>query len=180
MEEIINTLTLLKVFFEEPGKEFYIREVARILKRNHTSVRKYLNNFVKQGFLKLNKQGIYPTYSVDLNEKFLNLKIYYNLEKLRISGIIKDLEKFYEYPTIVLFGSYIRGIDDKNSDIDIFVLSEIKKEFKTENYEKKLNRKINLHLFTKEQFNKMIREKSQFINSLCNGFVLSGKLEVLK
>ena len=63
---------------------------------------------------------------------------------------------------------------------DRFVISNIKKEFGTEKYEKTLNRKISLHLFTKEKWKTMTKENQGLINNICNGIMLSGQLEVLQ
>ena len=114
-----------------------------------------------------------------MNRKALNLKLYYNLEKTRESNIIQDLEKSFDIPIIILFGSYASAMDDKTSDIDICLISNVKKEFSTEKYEKKLNRKISLHHFSKESWKKIRKTNPNLVNNICNGIVLSGELEVL-
>ncbi|MCK5149996.1 nucleotidyltransferase domain-containing protein [Candidatus Pacearchaeota archaeon] len=177
METKIN---ILKEFFEDPNKEFHIRELARILKTNHTKVRNYLNKLLKENYLKIKKDKIYSLYKANINKKFLNLKLYYNLEKIRKSKIMGDLEKFYDFPAIVLFGSYSQAVDDKKSDIDIFILSDIKEKFNTKKYKKILKKEISIHLHSKKEFEKLKINSKEFINSLCNGIILSGQLEVLK
>jgi predicted nucleotidyltransferase len=173
-------ITILKPFFEEPNREYYIRELSRILKINHTTVRQKLARLVKEGFLTITKGKVYSAYKPIVSRKYLNLKLYYNLEKIRISGLVEDIEKAFDYPTITLFGSYATGNDDTTSDIDLCVISNIKKEFGTEKYEKILNRKISLHLFTKDKWKSMAKENKGLINSICNGIMLSGQLEVLQ
>lgn len=172
-------LTILRPFFEEPNRKFSIRELSRILKINHTTVRQYLNKFSKEGFLSSKKEGLYSFYQLILTKKALNLKLYYNLEKIRESGVIQDLEKSFDFPIIVLFGSYASAMDNKTSDIDICLISNIEKEFLTEKYEKKLNRKISLHKFTKNSWDRAKKSNTNLINNICNGIVLSGELEVL-
>ena len=172
-------LTILAPFFEEPNRKFSIRELSRILKINHTTVRQYLNKLVKEGFLSLKKEGLYSFYRLVLSKKTLNLKLYYNLEKIRESGIIEDLEKAFDLPVIVLFGSYSSATDDKTSDIDLCLLSNIEKEFSTQKYEKKLNRKISIHKFNKTSWEKAKKSNPGLVNNICNGLVLSGELEVL-
>ena len=172
-------LTILRPFFEEPNRKFSIRELSRILKINHTTVRQYLNQLFKEGFLSLKKEGLYSFYRLILNKKTLNLKLYYNLEKIRESNIIQDLEKTFDLPVIILFGSYASAMDDKTSDIDICLISNIEKGFLTEEYEKKLNRKISLHKFNKESWKKTRKTNPNLVNNICNGMVLSGELEVL-
>lgn len=172
-------LTILKSFFEEPNRKFSIRELSRILKINHTTVRQYLNKLVKEGFLSPKKEGVYCFYQLVLTRKTLNLKLYYNLEKIRESEIIQELEKTFDLPVIILFGSYAFAMDDKASDIDICLISNIEKEFSAEKYEKKLNRKISIHNFNKNSWNKLKKLNPNLVDNICNGIVLSGELEIL-
>src|SRR3989338_6451064 len=100
-------IAILAPFFEDPAKEFNIREIARLTRLNHMTARKYLNQFVKESLLSKKEYSLYVGYSANvMGKNFHNLKLYYNLEKLRKSRLIEDLEVFYEYPVIVLFGSY--------------------------------------------------------------------------
>ena len=172
-------LTILKPFFEDPNRKFSIRQLSRVLKINHTTVRQYLNKLVKEGFLSSKKEGVYLFYLLILSKKTLNLKLYYNLEKIRGSNIIDDLEKAYDLPVIVIFGSYASARDDASSDIDICVISNVEKEFSTEKYEKSLNRKISLHKFSKNSWDEAKKSNPNLVNSICNGIVLSGELEIL-
>ncbi len=172
-------ITILKPFLEAPNRRFSIRELSRILRINHTTVRKYLNILVKRGFLSLKREGIYSFYQLILFKKTLNLKLYYNLEKMRESCIIEDLEKEYDFPSIILFGSYANATDDLNSDIDLCLISNIKKDFPVEKYEKILKRKISIHKFDKKSWDNSKKTNPNLINNICNGIVLSGELEVL-
>jgi len=172
-------ITILKPFFEDPNRKFSIRELSRILKINHTTVRQYLNKLVKEGFLSSKKERLYSFYQLILSKKALNLKLYYNLEKIRNSNLIEDLEKAYDLPVIVLFGSYTLARDDTSSDIDICLISNVDKEFQTNKYEKSLNRKISLHKFSKDSWDKAKKSNPNLINNICNGIVLSGELVVL-
>ncbi|MEK6903935.1 MAG: nucleotidyltransferase domain-containing protein [Nanoarchaeota archaeon] len=174
-----QSLTILSPFFEDPNKKFSIRELSRILKINHTTVRNYLNKLVKDGFLSFKKEGLYSFYRLILSKKTANLKLYYNLEKIRKSGFVEVLEKEYNLPVIVVFGSYAAAMDDTTSDIDICLVSPIQKEIDTHAYEQILQRKISLHYFTKEAWEKSKKMNHHLINSICNGITLSGELEVL-
>ena len=172
-------LTLLKPFFEDPHKRYSIRELSRILKINHTTVRQHLNRLVKEQFLISTKEGVYVFYQIVFSKKMLHLKLYYNLEKIRNSHLIEELEKVYDLPVIVLFGSYASASDDASSDIDVCVISNIEKEFSTEKYQKMVNRKISLHKFSKDSWNRAKKLNPHLINNICNGMVVSGELEVL-
>ncbi len=173
-------ISILEPFFKRPTTLFHIREIAKATKLSHTAVGKYLHKFEKESLLVMKQTTPYPTYRANSNSlAFLNLKRYYNLEQLRTSGLLAALEKEYEYPILVLFGSYAQALDDEKSDIDICVISEVAKEFSFETYEKKLQRKISIHHFTRKKWEETKKLNPELINSICNGIVLSGQLEVL-
>lgn len=173
-------LSIMSVFFEDSIQEFHIREVARLTGMNHMTVRRYLNQFVKEGILVKQQRKPFFAYAANQqSKKWTNLKLFYNREKLRESHLIEDLERFYDYPTIVLFGSYAHATDTKDSDIDICIITNIKKELKTEKYKSLLQRPISPHMFTEKEFRTMKKTNPELINSICNGTVLSGQLGVL-
>ena len=98
----------------------------------------------------------------------------YNLSSLLESGLIKFIEEKFMPKSIILFGSYRRGEDIENSDIDIFVECKEKK-LNLDKFERKLNRNIQLHF--KENFNLYPKELK---NNIMNGIVVGGFLEGYK
>jgi len=172
-------LTILGPFFEDPSRKFSIRELSRILRINHTTVRQYLNKLVMENYLSTSKEGVYSFYYLQQTKKMLNLKEYYNKEKLRRSQLIEELEKAYDLPVIILFGSYANARDEKDSDIDVCVLTDIQKQFHTKKFEQILNREINIHRYSKKEWEKEKHANPHLINNICNGTVLSGELTVL-
>ena len=173
-------ISILGTFFDDPARGYYIREIARLTKLNHMTARSYLNRFVKEGLLLRKKSSLYQTYSANAsNKQFHNLKLFYNLEQLRKSKLIEELESFYDYPAIVLFGSYAQATNTKESDIDICIITNIHKEFNTEKHKSILKRSISIHQFTENQFTTMKTKNQGLLNNICNGITLSGKLEVV-
>ncbi|MBU1975996.1 MAG: winged helix-turn-helix transcriptional regulator [Nanoarchaeota archaeon] len=172
-------LTILGPFFENPQERFSLRALARKLGINHTTVRQQLNKLVKEEYLSVKKEGVYSFYALKISVKTLNLKLYYNLEKLRKSGLIEALEKTYDYPVIILFGSYSQAMDATDSDVDICIITNVNKDFETKQYERKLGRKISLHRYSKSSWEKTKKNHPHIVNSICNGNVLSGEFEVL-
>jgi len=185
MEAIIS---IMRPFFEDPDKEFGIRELSRITGINHTTVRIRLGRMVSEGLLKTRKSGTYKVYVVEFSKQYLNLKLYYNLEKIRKSGIVEFLEREFDYPVLVVFGSYSKSSDSKGSDIDLCLISDSKRSarkellddvFYTNKFGKVLGRGISMHAFTKDEFNAIEEKDPGFANSVANGIVISGELEIL-
>ena len=139
------------------------------------SVKNYLNDLEKEGFIIKKKHRIhnYPIYYANRdNEDFKFLKKLDLLIKIRESGLIDYISENCMPDNIILFGSASIGEDLKDSDIDLFVLSD-KEKIDLSRYEKKLSRKINI--FFSSNFNKLSKE---FKNNIINGIILKGYLQV--
>src|SRR3989338_2033533 len=112
-------------FFKEPEREFYVRELAKLLKKSPTTISKYLKEYESKKIL--------------ISKKKLN----HNLNVLHESGLIEYLVEAFNHPeAIILFGSFSKAEDNKNSDIDLLIISSKKQEPNIEKFEKKLNHKI--------------------------------------
>jgi predicted nucleotidyltransferase len=163
--DIVN----LKPFLEDLQKEWAVREYARKMKIAPATASKLLNKYSKDRFLQKRKDRIYHLYKADIESQgYRDLKVYYNITKLRKSGLIEALNEFFHFPTIVLFGSKANGYDVRDSDYDIFVISPEKEQFKLDEFEKKLKAPIQLfvHSNLKEIGNKHL------VNNMVEGITL--------
>ena len=111
---------------------------------------------------------------------FIRSKIVYNLNFVYNSGLVEFLVDQFKNPRVViLFGSFRKGEDESNSDIDIAIETEIK-ESKIiglrglSEFEKIIGRKIQLHSFNRNDMDINV------FNNIANGIVLWGFLEVKK
>ncbi len=171
---MFKELNILKSFFEDPEKGFNVREIARMLKIAPATASKKLKKFSRKNLLKLNEVGNLKIYKANLDSQlYKDIKLFYNIRKIKNSGLIEKLNELYLKPTVVLFGSAFYGEDVKDSDFDFLILSETKKEFKNkEKFEKKLNRK--LQLFIVEDIGNL--KNKHLVNNILNGLVLQGKI----
>lgn len=167
----INTLG---IFFEKPEREFHVREAATLLRITPATASKRLKEFRKLGILQYRKERMLDFYKANPeNENYRDLKKYYGLRKLKESGFIEAINRFYLKPTIVLFGSFAQGLDTSKSDIDLVIISERKEEFKgIEKFEKILNRRIQLFRYKKVR---AVKNK-HLLNNILNGIVIQGEI----
>ena len=166
-----------KVFFNEPTQEHYLKEISKKANLAHTSVKKHLTQLVKEAIIKekIQKKGSrnFPIYTSNLTSgSYIRAKKHFNLHNSSFYGLLNFISLKLMPITIVLFGSYCKGRDLEESDIDIYVECK-KQKINLSRYEKELNRKIQLHF--KEKFNNFPPELK---NSIINGNVLKGFLEV--
>ena len=171
---MFKELLILKVFFEEPNREFNVRELARILKISPATASKELKKSASLGIIGRRKERIFDLYKSNVeNELYKDIKIFYNVRKLRDSGFIEALNKFYLKPAIILFGSAALGMDTETSDFDVLIISEKNKEFnELAKFENKIKRKI--HLFIVRNIHGL--NNKQLVNSIINGITIQGEI----
>ena len=167
-----NSLSVvLNIFFDSPTNEFHARELSRKTGLSIFSVLEAIKKLSKEGLISVHKKGNMKIVKASNSMKFIRIKRIRNLEKLYESGIVDYLNEQYNNPeAIILFGSYSRGDDVENSDIDIGIISKEHKKEALEKFEKKLLRKISLH---ETDFKKISKE---FHNNLINGIILEGAI----
>lgn len=162
-------------FLLNPTARMRVREIERRTGCPLPSVIRYTGELEKEGILKSTDISGVRLYSADrASESFLLRKRLHNLEALYTSGLVDHLRKELGNPVIVLFGSYSRGEDVEESDIDIYIESSGKAGL--EAFEKRLGRKIQLfrHRGIREVSNK------ELANSIVNGIPLNGFVEVFR
>jgi hypothetical protein len=173
MYQTFNRYKILRVFFDEPNRNFHLRELERITTISLPSVKHHVEILWKSGFLQKVKNGVYHSYKASLNDAYRRLKSNDLLIRLEECGLIKAIGERCTPNCIVLYGSGVEGRDDERGDIDLFIQSKEQK-IDIRPYEKSLKRKISL-LFEPS----MDKLESGFKNTLANGLVLRGFLKVI-
>lgn len=164
-------------FFVNPSIKLRVRQMERELKIPLPSLIRYVNELEKEEFLKKIKIGNVVFYSADRASKnFLLEKKLFNIKSLYNSGLIGFLVIELSNPVIVVFGSYSKGEDTENSDIDLYIETPSKKEVKLEKFEKILKRKI--QIFSHQSIRKI--NNSHLANNILNGVNLNGFIEAFK
>lgn len=170
-----NEEAVLKLFFDGPGERLHVREVARRTGLSPPGAMKILKQLKTEDLVIEEPRNVVVNYRGNYdNPHFIALKRSLNLYSLYTSGLVATLVRFYDTPEcVVLFGSYAKGEDTGKSDIDIAIVTEIEKTTDFQCYEKKLSRKISIHIISN-----LKNKDRNFANSLANGIVLHGYLEV--
>lgn len=153
---IIQKCSLWKVaeiFFQEPTKAHFIKEISRKINLAHTSVKNHLQTLIKEGLIEKTETELFSGYRARReNPDFIFHKKISNLISLEESKIINSLKEHYP-KSIILFGSYDKGEDVETSDIDLFVDS---KKFKFSDAKFKKSLKRNIHIIFREEANKSL------------------------
>ena len=185
MNNNMRQQTLLKIIGlmrKELGKALTILEISKKLKIGYRPAYNHINEMEKEGIIKISKIGNSKQCILALeNEKTKHLlqeldiikkEELYN-ENLKLKMIIKSLitkltEKYAsEILSIVLFGSYAKGIATKQSDIDLmFIVNDLKDKNLREAIERECasihyshNIKVSPLITNIEELKKMLKAK---------------------
>jgi DNA-binding Lrp family transcriptional regulator len=164
----------LALFLANPDARLSIRETARLMRINPMTARAGLSRLEKQEYVRKEKGDVYPVF-VALKEtrQFRNAKLYWTLERLRKSGLLEAIDGHYDLPVTILFGSCARGTDIKTSDLDLCVISDVKRPFPTQKYEKSTGHPVSLHVFSEREWERLRKANNSLRRNIQAGITLS-------
>ena len=169
---------IVRLLFINSGVSMNQRKISKILEVTPPAIMKAIPNLEKENLIKVSQDKESRRWSIELNRdnpKILQLKRADNLSQIYESGLFEFLEKEFAGSTIILFGSYSRGEDIINSDIDIAVIGRKDKQIDLAKYEKALGREININFYQSfKEIHKNLKE------NIFNGIVLAGGIELWK
>ena len=120
-----NYHKILEYLAEHPSGEYTEREIKEATGVSKSGVNFALRELAEDGLVILDKRGRMSFYSVSLENPLMRqVKVLINLAK--IEPLILALREISQ--KIILFGSSATGNNIEESDIDLFVLTNIPKE----------------------------------------------------
>ena len=149
-------IKLLELFILNPNKEFYVRELTRILDEQINSIRRELENLSKIQFLKNKLKQRKKYYKLNHNtEKFkdLNPLILKNSDHLK--RFIKACNKQGSLDLLLLSGVFI----NQESPFDIYLVGEIRQTELTDILKKFKLSEYKIHFVNTADFAELWGEK---------------------
>ena len=172
---------ILNLFFEEPEREFHVREIARIVKKSPTTISKYLTKLQKEQMLTSRTALNHKLFKADTESlNYKNSKLAYNINQIVSSKLIDYIKDKLNPSAIILFGSFRKSENNKESDIDLLVISPEKTKLELSAFERKLKHKIQLFVHSNKDLQKMLKTNKELVNNWINGIVVYGYWEALK
>ncbi len=155
-------LRILALFTKGYDKEYYIREVEKLLKISSRTALVTLAKLEKVGILKSIMKGKIKLYSIRKTilsrEFFLLAEQYKKIRFLERNHLVKEiLEKVdgFMEGIVVVFGSYAKGLQKEDSDLDLFIIGKYNGK-KIKNSGKKYGIDINIKTYPLTLFEKEI------------------------
>jgi len=118
-------LKILSFISNHPGEAFSASEISLVTKSSKGATNQILRLLLELDILSRERKGNLFLYRLKPDSFVLRqFKIFENL--IGLQGLVKEIQKYcYE---IVLFGSCADGSNTKESDVDLFIITEYKKE----------------------------------------------------
>lgn len=179
---------LIAYYFNHPGVELYLRELARAIDEDPANLLRELNMLKKSGVFSSVFRGKQRYFKLNKNYLFYNeLK---NITAKTVGAeneIKKSIGKVKGIKLCFIYGSYANGREKADSDIDLLIVGDkIDTDLlveKINKLEKKIGREINYRLFSIKDFQKALRGKNSFILNIIKKkkvFLLSNEKDIGK
>lgn len=173
-------LRILSLFTKSYNKEYYIREVEKLLGISSRTALVTLAKLEKKGILESKIRGKIKTYSIKKSglsrEYFVLTEQYKKIQFLEKNHLIKEvLEKAEDYMQgiVIVFGSYAKGLQKKDSDLDIFIVGK-HDEDRIKEVGKKYGIDINIKCYPMKIFEKEINTDILLKEVIENHIIIKG------
>ena len=175
-----NQLLLLRLLYTNPQKSFYMQEIGKILGKKPGVFQRTLNALAAEGMLISEYRA---------NARYFQANTHYPLypeikkiisKTVGVEGSLRELmEKVKEVKAAFIYGSFAKGSERADSDVDLLVIGSSDAEEKLTKeiprLEKKMQREINYKLYSVQEFRHKRRKGDPFLEE-----VLTDKRVVLK
>ncbi len=145
------------------AEKLNLRDIAKKINKSPATVHNNLKILKKLGIVEIKKQKNHYILQPSLNNFYYrNFMQLINYQKIKDSKALGELEKI---GIIGVYGSFAKGTDDRNSDIDLFVFTdqnEIKVRAIVNRLAKELKREINILILSKIKLEQLKKKDYEF------------------
>lgn len=172
LEKLFTSKTrvgLLEEFLLNPGVEYHIREIARIIETTPIYVQKELKNLESLGLLNSRRKGNMVFYKLQTKSPIVEdlKRIFLKTESIGYA-IVGELDT-KKIKFALIFGSFAKGVETPTSDVDMLIVGDVKEDDilrSISKTERKIGREINFILWTEKEFLQKVRENIPLIKEI--------------
>ncbi len=184
VENISNIkLEVIGLFRNNYFNQFYIREMAKLIGKSHVSLLPHLKSFEKDKILLLKNVGKSKVYSLNLENNQVREFLSLSEKKKTLNLLNKEflIKKLYDEfinlnlnGCLILFGSYVTSTHNKESDIDLLYIGELKEseKRKIKEFGKTYNKEIHLISMNLKQFKEQLSKQGTLIKEVIKNHII--------
>jgi predicted nucleotidyltransferase len=176
---------LFRLYFTNPDKSYYLRELERELDIPVSMLRKELLSLEKSGIFSSSRKANLSYYSLNKSYPLHDELKTIVFKTIGIKGLlIKTLSDIKNIETAFIYGSYAKNQYNAKSDVDLFIIGNVDEDkliSKIDKIEKDLKREINYSIYSRKDFEKKKRQKDGFIEDIIENpkiFLIGGKNDI--
>ncbi|MCK5473941.1 MAG: nucleotidyltransferase domain-containing protein [Candidatus Aenigmarchaeota archaeon] len=175
--------------FEEFARDYTVKltgsQIAKKKNLNQKTVANTLKKFESQKFLKSTTQGKNKLYSLNLDDAQMSVQFISILEHLRTMDFYKKQPFMKEIASkivpvcegiVVIFGSYVKGTQKKDSDLDLFVVGSYKPD-ELDKISKAYKIEINVKSYPGTVFKKALKKKDPFLEEIMQNHIILNDIQ---
>lgn len=181
LAELFTSETRAQIFrllFDGKAKEFYVRELERESGKSIRSIQKEVKHLADIDLISSRRDGNRLYYKANLTHP-----LYPDLSSLvektvGVVGQIKIRLEDSQIESAFIFGSYAKGEEKAESDIDLIVIGDVKMRALSKllsGLQESVGREINPHVYSPEEFSRRLNENDHFLTN-----VLKEKVKMVK
>jgi predicted nucleotidyltransferase len=164
-----NSQKILNFLAQSPNREYLSSEIQKATGVSKAGTNLALRNLAKAKLIKREKRGKFYLYSADLSSPVIKqMKVLKTV--LSLSSLINKLKKCAH--KIILYGSRSRGEDTEDSDIDLFVVTNMLEEVERIVKKQAIGKRVRLTMRTPLKYTEMETTDPIFYNEVERGIIL--------
>jgi predicted nucleotidyltransferase len=167
-------VALLKILVLHPESAFNINELIRRTEFSPRGVEKELKNLLSAGILKREVVGNQHRYQLDprcaIHREVKGIIIKTVGIAMLLKQALRSVEK--EIDRAFIYGSFAKGDYGNDSDVDLFVVTELSGLKLAEligDVQNEIGRSINVSQFKSDEFNQRKKQKDHFLTRVLDG-----------
>lgn len=167
----------MSLLFNNPEEKFYVREIARLVNKNPSGVKRELDKLQKMALVISEKEGNLKYFKVNVNSPLFPELKGLIAKSLGLPGALKSVLKAAEAKTAFIYGPYANNANLPS--LDLFVVCDSNNIKKTLNdIEKRFGREIRYQLMSPSEYKTKKKSGDRLLKKLINAkkILLLGRL----
>ena len=168
---------IMSLLFNNPEEKFYVREIARLINKNPSGVKRELDKLKKMDLVTTEREGNLRYFQVNRNSPLFPELKGLIAKSLGLPGALKSVLKASEAKSAFIYGPYVNN--PNRPSLNLFVVSDSNHIKKTlGDIEKRFGREIQLTLMKHMDFKSKKKSGDRSLKKLLNAkkILLLGRL----
>ena len=163
-------IAIFELFFNDPEKEYYLRQIEKITGYSVGNIRRELLLLESEGLFEHRMLGKLKLYKLNTEYNLYNQRKDIIRKTISIEGRLSNIiNKYGDIDFAFIYGSFARAKEKSSSDVDVMIIGGVDiKKIKRDlfEYQSNLGREVNNIIYKSEEFLDKVKSGNHFIHSI--------------